>query len=296
MNVLTDFPTKDAPTSVVTIGSFDGCHRGHQHLFKHCMTYSQHKKIAITFNNPTTANGELLFSPEQKHQSLAKSGFDTCIVKKFDSEFAGISHTSFLHDYLLTRLNAQVIVTGKNFYFGYNRLGNADYLHKEQGSFKFTAVELLYDNDVRISSSAIRQLLRAGDVVNANNMLGYTYTLSGTIVQGMQRGQEMAIPTMNLSVDRSRVVPKTGVYIGTANLNTDNHTCVINIGTRPTFTAATNTVIEAHVIDLQLPNLYGKELKLEFHQRLRAEIKFPTVQILKQQIQQDIQAARQYER
>ena len=294
MKILTEFPaTNSKHTAVVAIGNFDGCHRGHQHLFKHCLSYSQQQKIVITFNSP---DKDLLFSPEQKHQALAGYGFDTCIIKELDSEFASISHTDFLHNYLLNKLNMQVLVAGTNFRFGYNRLGNADYLHAEEqaGKFKFAAVELLYDGNVRISSSNIRSLLHAGDVTQAKAMLGYAYTLSGIVVKGMQRGREINTPTLNLSVDSSRIVPKSGVYVGAASFNSSTYTCAINIGTRPTLSAATDEVIEAHVIDAKLPKLYGNKLKLEFHQRLRAEIKFPNVQKLKQQIQQDIQAARQY--
>lgn len=295
MDIRTDFPTTNSKhTTVVTIGNFDGCHRGHQSLFEQCLSHSQHKKVAITFNAP---NKGWLFSSEHKYQTLAGYGFDACVVKELDSEFTSISHVNFLHDYLLKRLNMKALVAGANFRFGYNRLGDADYLQAEEqaGQFKFTAVKLLYAGKVRISSSNVRQLLRAGDVSAANAMLGKDYTLSGVIVKGMQRGREINTPTLNLSINKRCIVPKSGVYIGTASLNASTYSCVINIGTRPTLSSATDEVIEAHVIDAQLPTLYGNRLKLAFQQRLRSEIRFATVEDLKQQIQQDIQAARRYE-
>lgn len=300
MEILTEFPaTISEHTAVVTIGNFDGCHRGHQRLFNQCLSYcqadNQHRQVVITFNNPTS---ELLFSPEQKLQALAGYGFNTCVIKELNSEFASISHTDFLHDYLLNKLNMKVLVAGTNFRFGHNRLGNADYLRgaEQTGkSFKFAAIELLYnDADDRVSSSNIRSLLRAGDVAKANAMLGYAFTLTGIVVKGSQRGRQINTPTLNLAVDSSRIVPKTGVYIGAVSVDSSTYTCAINIGTRPTVSPnASDEVIEAHAVDAQLPQLYGNKLKLEFHQRLRPEIKFANIQALKQQIQQDIQAARQ---
>ncbi|MDE3269279.1 MAG: riboflavin biosynthesis protein RibF [Pseudomonadota bacterium] len=315
MKIITSFPTSHVQPAVVTIGNFDGCHRGHQYLFKHCLPYRQHQKIVITFNN-SSDNCGLLLNPQQKFAALAKHGFDLCIVQELDAKFASVTHPEFLQHYLLERLHAKVIISGEDFCFGYQRLGNADYLRHAQvnmsDSFEFIAVALLLTgNKMKISSSNIRNLLRAGDICNANAMLGYPYTLHGVVVQGEQRGRTINTPTLNLTVDRRCIVPKSGVYVGVATIAANTYTCVVNIGTRPTFAAtptphkpmalsptpvaATTQVIEAHVIDKKLPKLYGCEVELQFHQRLRAEKKFPSVQSLQRQIQQDIQAARQYE-
>ena len=239
-----------------------------------------------------------LFTTAQKLQSFAELGLHTCLVHAFDRTFTSLSHQEFLHDCLRTRLNMQHLIVGTDFRFGYRRQGSIDWLRTQDG-FGFTTIAPLLQAGQRVSSSAIRALVRCGDVSRAAQMLGRAYMLAGKVEKGQQLGHQLGIPTANLGMV-AQLLPADGVYAGWAVLDTstilavpsDAEASVVNIGVRPTFDGSNARTIEVHVIDRKFATLYGRDIFIFFVKRLRAEIKFPDRTALQAQIAQDIAQAR----
>ncbi len=303
MEIIKNFPTDDYPATAVTIGNFDGCHRGHRLLLDTTVRLAaahHHRSVVISFvdtDKPATAR---LCTTTQKLRSFAALGVHTCLLHKFDRSLTDISPHDFLHDHLLQRLHMQHFVVGDDFRFGYHRRGDVAWL-KTQTGFSLAAIAPLTWHGQRISSSAIRQLLAAGEVHTAAAMLGRAYMLEGEVQHGAQRGSKLGIPTANLG-GIAQLSPADGVYAGWAVLAaecspltvpTTAMPSVINIGTRPTMSDSGERTIEVHVIATTLGELYGKRMAVFFVQRLRAEQKFADRKALRTQIDADITQARQ---
>ena len=294
MEILTKFPQSDGQSaSVVAIGNFDGCHRGHQRIFARCAQFS-FRRVVIAFTSSLAR--QAIFTTEQKCKYLADAGYDMCILQELNNDFASLSHQQFLRDYLLRCLQTRVLVVGRNFRFGHNRLGDTYYLRLEEqalSSFQLETVETAYDGAEAISSSRIRKMLSEGDIESANSLLGRAFALEGQIERGQQRGREFGIPTANLAVSPQVILPKRGVYAGSALIDGREKYCAINVGTRPTVSIEQGKqVVEAHLFAEKLACLYDKRMTLFFQHRLRDEKKFPNVQLLVKQIKQDIELAK----
>lgn len=303
MEIINNFPTAAFPPTVITIGNFDGCHRGHRLLLDTTVQLAhQHgyRSVVISFtdNSPTAALR--LFTPAQKLRSFASLGLHTCLLHTFDRSLTDISHQEFLHDRLRQRFNMQHLVIGTDFRFGHQRQGDVTWLQTQSG-FELTTIAPLLQDKTRISSSAIRALLATGDVTRAAQMLDRAYLLEGKVQRGQQRGSKLGIPTANLSPSE-QLLPANGVYAGWA-LVAANPTplavpatamaSVINIGTRPTVSDDGARVVEVHAIAQDLGELYDQHLAVFFVQRLRDEQKFSNVTALRAQIDIDITQAQQ---
>lgn len=307
MEVISVFPDRGWPTSTITVGNFDGCHRGHRYLLDrlvHLARESKQRSVVITFTNGS--DKERLFTPAHKVAAFSEIGVDYCLMQKFDRRFAAVSHQVFLQDYLKRRLSMQNLVVGDDFKFGRDRQGSVSWLLSQTG-FKLEVVASCLYEHKRISSSGIRDLItKNGDVETVSRMLGTDstrfYLLEGVVVRGEQRGRTLGIPTANLAQIK-QLIPKNGVYAGQAVIgdmppvlripSAGRIPCVINVGTRPTVTTGRGRVVEAHLIGRSFgyDSLYGKTIFLLFQSRLRDEIEFPDTQALLAQIKIDIATA-----
>lgn len=303
MEIINSFPMQKYPATVVTIGNFDGCHRGHRLLLdaatRLAATHSQHS-VVISFADAAQPAAAQLFTPAQKLRSFAALGMHTCLLHKFDRSLTDISHEDFLHDRLLQRLQMQHLVVGVDFRFGHQRRGSVDWLKKQRG-FNLTTIAPLQHRGQRISSSAVRQLLSEGDVTTAAAMLGRAYMLEGKVQRGAQRGRELGIPTANLG-NIAQLLPRHGVYAAWAVVESEcspltlpaaARLSVVNIGMRPTVSDDKQCTVEVHVIEQNMGNLYDKDMAVFFVQRLRDEQKFADVEALRAQIDVDIRQAQQ---
>ena len=301
MEIIKSFPTDKYPATAITIGNFDGCHRGHRLLLDAAVrlaaTHNQHS-VVISFVDANKPSAEQLFTTAQRLRSFAAAGLHTCLLHNFDRSLTDISHEDFLHDCLQRRFNMHHLVVGDDFRFGHQRRGDVAWL-KAQAGFNLTAIAPLVHAGQRISSSAVRQLLAAGNVSTAAEMLGRPYLLEGQVQRGAQRGSKLGIPTANLS-HIEQLLPAHGVYAGWAVLEvecsplrvpTTARPSVINIGTRPTVSDDGQRTVEVHVIAQQLGELYGKGMAVFFVQRLRDEKKFASREALRAQIDADITQA-----
>ena len=286
--------------SVVTVGSFDGVHRGHQALLKQVRAAAlKHRRAAVVitfFPHPSVVLGRAqpyyLTAPEEKLVQLNQLGVDLLIELPFTPETAQVRAAEFI-DQLVRHVRMRELWIGHDFALGYKREGNAEFLtHLGQArGFSVHAVDPLTNDGEIISSSNIRAALRAGDVAHAAQLLGRPFRLSGKVVPGDGRGKTIGIPTANLDVWQDHAIPANGVYACRAWVGHLPHRAAINIGTRPTVTEETRRTIEAHLLDFD-KDLYGLNIALDFFERLRGEQKFANVQELVTQIKSDVETTR----
>ncbi len=287
--------------SVVTIGNFDGVHRGHQVLLRRAVALAERngaRSVAVTFDpHPAVllradAAPPRLQTLEDRVATLAAAGLDTVLVLPFTRELASSSPAAFVAEVLAGSLAAVRVVVGTNFRFGAKAAGDVVTLLElgEQHGFAPEAVTLLEMDGRRISSSAIREHLQDGDLAWATVALGRPYQLGGIVVRGDGRGRGIGFPTANLALDPDLVVPATGVYAGHALLDGSWVPAVTNVGLRPTFDGTTRTV-EVHLLDVDR-DLYGQQLAFRFLHRLRSEQRFDGVEALVAQIGADVARAR----
>ena len=291
-------------TSVVTIGNFDGVHRGHLALIARTTaeaTQRGARAVALTFDpHPAAvlrpdAVPAALQSLEERTALLRESGCDEVVVVPFDAAFAAQGPEEFVDRLLVDRLAAELVVVGTNFRFGRAAAGDVALLIAlgEQRGFGVEAVGLVDLGDGPVSSSALRSQLAAGDVEVVARGLGRPFSLTGEVVHGEGRGRTIGIPTANVSVAEGRALPADGVYACWAGAGGGGRTPAgVNVGWRPTF-AGTSRSVEAHLLVDDGPDLYGQRLILEFVARVRGEQRFEGPEALVARIHEDIRMARE---
>ncbi|MDE9466549.1 bifunctional riboflavin kinase/FAD synthetase [Xenorhabdus bovienii] len=288
---------------VLTIGNFDGVHRGHQALLKHL------KQEGLRSGLPTIV---MIFEPQplevfaadkaparltrlrDKIRYLSQYGVDYLLCVKFDRNFAANSPEAFVSRLLVEKLGVKFLAIGDDFRFGKNRLGDFHYLQQagKQYGFDVASTDSFCDSGLRISSTAIRQALQDDDLALAETLLGHPYSISGRVVHGNRLGRTIGFPTANLPLKR-RVAPVKGVYaVEVYGLGDKPLPGVANIGNRPTV-AGLGQQLEVHLIDTQM-DLYGRHIDVVLRKKLRDEQRFASLDALKQQIANDVVAARDY--
>ena len=295
-------PFKNA---VITIGNFDGVHIGHQALFYEVIENSQAlggTSIAMTFEpHPLRVLKKdhappLITLWNQKAELIERSGLDVLICLPFTLEFAAITARSFVEDLLVRKIGMKAIVMGEDYAFGRNREGNIELLNSLAPQLGFEVIVTSLIRTVkgiaqRISSTAIRELVQAGEMQQACKMLGRNFQILGTVVPGRDRGGRLlGFPTANLQIE-NELCPPTGIYAVTVETRLGLHLGVANIGYSPTFDDRQFTV-EVHILDFK-ETIYGEKIRVNFFKRLRGEVKFEGIDQLKCQIAKDIEEARQ---
>lgn len=287
--------------SVVTIGVFDGVHRGHQHLISRLVQAARaSSRLAVVltlFPHPDRVLRKLegryyLNSPAQKAELLGELGVDMVITHPFDDEVRQIRATTFV-DLLIDRLHMNSLWVTADFALGYRREGNFAFLSAlgQERGFGVQQIDLLQaEDDGQISSSKIREALLDGEVDKAAALLARPYRLEGMVVRGDQRGRTIGFPTANMDIWEEQIVPATGVYACWATLGDERLMAVTNIGYRPTF-GGHDLRVEAHLLDFDR-DIYGETLQLDFVSRLRGEQKFPGLNELIAQITADVERGR----
>ena len=284
----------------ITVGSFDGVHRGHAYIIKTLTDAARArsaKSLVITFEpHPQLVVGgsygdnfKLLTLRSEKIRLLNAFNIDELMIIPFTKEFSKTSAEEFLCDYLAGRIGFSCILAGYDNYFGRNRSGNSSLLKKFAPILKYDLAEtgiFRFDNMI-ISSSLIRRLIRNGSIEEANRLLGYQYFLGGTIVEGNKLGRTLGFPTINIKPeDSNKLMPDNGVYLTKVELEGKSFFGMANIGTRPTLTNDKTPTLEINLFDFS-ENAYGKATKVEFLRFIRPEIKFPNAESLIAQMQSD---------
>lgn len=291
----------DSP-STVTIGVFDGVHRGHQALIKRLVDSAHQagrKAVVLTFHpHPDVVLGNIqdryyLTSPSQRAQLLTDLGVDLVVTHPFDDAVRNIRAHDFVQ-LLVTHLQMKSLWVGKDFALGYQREGDVSYLTQlgTELGYHVQPIELLANvgAEERISSTLIRDALGQGDVSQARDLLGRSYAVEGQVVKGDQRGRLIGFPTANMAVWEAQILPANGVYACRVTLGEERFMAVANVGIRPTFEGTTVTV-EPHLLDFDR-DIYGETLSLSFEAHLRSEMKFNGLDAIKAQLAQDVQNGR----
>lgn len=289
---------------MVTIGTFDGVHVGHQKILERLVNTAKasnlESAILTFFPHPRMvlqkdAGIRLINTIEERKQILAKSGVDHLIVHPFTQQFSRLTAREFVRDILVHKLKAKKVIIGYDHRFGRNRTADINTLKEFGREYDFEVEEISKQDveEVAVSSTKIRQALLDGLVEKANRYLSYPFSLAGTVVKGKGLGKEFEFPTANLEVkEEYKLIPKNGVYVVRSEIDGEEVFGMMNIGTNPTV-GGTNKTIETHFFDLD-KDLYGKYLSIELLTRIRDEKKFDTVEDLKRAMKQDEAFSRQY--
>lgn len=295
--------------SVVTIGVFDGVHRGHQRIVAGAAERAAGlglPLVVVTFDpHPDEvirpgSHPPLLCTPRFRSELLGRMGADAVCVLPFSQDFSRLPAEDFVRTVLADGLHAAAVVVGENFRFGHKAAGNVALLGELGEKYDFAAegVPLLADHGVTISSSWIRDLLSAGEVAAAAIDLGRPHRVEGIVVRGHQRGRALGFPTANAEPPPHTAIPADGVYAGwLAGLDLDGSEAqrwpaAISVGTNPTFDGADRTV-EAYALDRDDLDLYGVHVAVEFAERIRGQVRFESVEELIGQMGKDVVQARQ---
>ncbi len=295
--------SKDENT-VLTIGTFDGIHKGHKVLFEKLKQYSLQnnlRNVVVTFEpHPRTVvsdfNIKLLTTLDEKIDVLSQIGIENLLVINFSKEFSKQTSEEFITSIICNKVGARHIIIGHDHKFGKDRSGNNNELVElgRKNNFTVERVAPVKYLDEIISSTKIRDAVSNGNIAIANNFLGRNYCFYGTVVKGVSRGTILGFPTANIDVeDENKLIPKNGVYIVKVSVANEVVYGVMNIGLRPTFADTLSVVIEAHLFEFNM-DVYGKKTKVELLKRIRDEKKFNNKEELIYQIGKDKKEAIQF--
>ena len=283
---------------MVTTGTFDGVHLGHQTVLKSVLAAAKRvggKSVLLTFHpHPRVVlqqntSLKLLTTLEEKIELLEEIGLDYLVILPFTKEFSRKTSLSFVREIIVAQLRTKVLVIGYDHHFGRNREGSFEHLQEFGPLYGFQVKEIQAKDvdQINVSSTKIRAALEQGQVEEANKLLGYAYRISGEVVRGDQIGTAIGFPTANLQVaDPYKLIPQNGVYAVKVELEGRQYKGMLNIGTRPTVVSQGAITIEVHLIDFG-GDLYGQQVEVEMIARLRAEQSFPDQAALKEQLAKD---------
>ncbi len=287
------------PNAIVTIGTFDGVHLGHQAIFKDMVRYAKEiggETVVITFYphprqvlNIDSSNLRFINTQEEKLKHLEKIGIDNVIVIKFTKEFSLISSETFISDYIIKNIAPVKLVIGYDHHFGKNRTGDFNQLHEMKNKYGFELQRIAVQDveNIAVSSTKIRHSLKQGDIERANALLGYQFTYIGKVISGNKIGREIGYRTANLNINKEyRLIETSGVYATYVDYNDTTYKSMTYIGRKPTINNDDIENIEVHIFDFN-DDIYDKNIKVRFVSKIRDEYKFESLDALKKQIEID---------
>ena len=268
------------------LGYFDGVHLGHQYLIKEARKYAKYPLAILTFDKPVSSliannkNSDLLTSLDDRFKMISKLGVDYYYVFHIDKEFLNLSSQDFIE--LLKELNVREVFAGSDFRFGKNRAGGINEL---KDYFEVRVSDLLKENEEKISTQEIKDLVELGNIKEANKLLGYNYQISGTLISGKGIGHKIGFPTLNVKMSANYVLPRFGVYKTITYLDGLPHLSITNVGLNPTVDMGNVPTIEVHLKEYK--DKEYSNIIVEFIEFVRPEIKFESLDELKKQIEKD---------
>lgn len=296
-NGIESLPTFNKP--VITTGTFDGIHIGHRKILNRVIERAKAidgESVLVTFHphprlvlHPEDNDLKLLNTLQEKQDLLHEMGLDCMLIIPFDGAFSRMKAQDYVKSFLKESLNVHTLIVGYDHHFGRNREGNFALLEPLASELEFHLEEIpAQDIDqIKVSSTKIRQALLAGDVKTAREFLTYPYTIQGQVEHGEGRGKGLGFPTANLNLGNERkLIPANGVYAAFVDFDNNQFEAMVNIGVRPTFEENQDRRVEVHLFDLQA-HLYGQTLKVRFIDRLREELPFSGPEALSLQLKHD---------
>ena len=297
---LENFPADEA--SIVTIGTFDGVHLGHQQILKQLIDTSRKSKLKSVlltfFPHPRMVlqpdiSMRLIQTIQEREKALQKTGLDYLVIHPFSTEFSRLSADDYVKKILVEQLNVRKVVVGYDHRFGRNRTASLEDMYHYADIHEFEVIEINAEKieSTAVSSTKIRKAIDEGNIELANTYLGHSFTIQGMVIDGDKRGRELSYPTANIDLqNQHKIVPKQGVYLVKSKLKGRVVYGMMNIGTKPTFDT-TMPSIEVHFLDWN-GDLYGQAVQVELLKWVREERKFSSVEELQTQIQADEQYCR----
>jgi len=285
--------------TIVTSGTFDGVHQGHQKILARLREISQEKQgeiVLITFwPHPRLILGKdaddlkLINTIEEKIELLEKYGVDHLVILPFTQEFSQLSPEEFIQKIYIKGIGTQKLIIGYDHRFGKNRAGSLEYLQSNIDQYPFSVEEISRQDidEVGVSSTRIRNALLAGEINTANQYLGHHYTLQGEVMHGDKIGRTLGFPTANLSVAESyKLIPADGIYAITAQVKEKSYKGMLYIGTRPTISKQVQRRIEVNLFDFE-EDIYGEQMRIWFIEKIRDDQKFESLEVMKEQLKED---------
>lgn len=286
--------------TVVTLGKFDGLHRGHELLMKEVIQYGKAnnlKTVAFTFDIPPKNKiehicGKVLTTNEEKQHIFDVAGIDYLIECPFTEEVMCMKPKDFIA-WICKSLNMKCVVVGTDFCFGHKRAGDFHTLQKYEDNFdyKTIVVSKVQEDHRDISSTYVREEIAKGNIAKANKLLGYPYFVKSHVVHGNKIGRTIGIPTINMQLPLEKLLPPKGVYVTRVKIDSEEHIGVTNIGTKPTVSDLDTIGVETHIIGFS-GDIYNKTVVVEFLDYIRPEKKFASLEELQAQMQKDIAYAK----
>lgn len=289
--------------AVVTSGTFDGVHIGHQYILKKLkaiaqeingesvlITYWPHPRLVID----PSCDLKLICDLDEKLDILERMGIDHVWIIPFNREFSLLDSKDFIQEVIIDKLNTKKLVIGYDHKFGKNREGSFNYLKENISNYPFEIEEIERQTieELTFSSTLIRKSLLNGDIKKATKLLGHRYPLRGSVIKGLQNGGKLGFPTANLNISfKNKLIPGDGVYAVTVKTRQESKQGMLNIGSRPTLNAGRS--IEVHIFDFN-KDIYGENIELEFCKKMRNELKFTSVSGLTEQLKRDEKEIREY--
>ncbi|MEJ5263052.1 MAG: bifunctional riboflavin kinase/FAD synthetase [Ignavibacterium sp.] len=284
--------------TVLTLGTFDGIHLGHQQIIKRVIECSEEnnlRNIVITFHphprkiiNPEMQL-KILTTTEEQINILENLGVQNLFIINFTKEFSQLTPDEFIKNYLVDKIGISRIVIGYDHHFGKGRGGDVEFLKTSGKKYDFEILQIqpfIIDNEP-VSSTKIRNALESGEIKRANKMLGRTYSFSGVVVEGDKRGRELGYPTANIKIlDEDKMLPQIGIYAVLVELDGIEYKALLSIGKRPTFYNDGKVIPEVYIYDFN-NDIYGKEIKVNLIEKLRGEEKFNSAEELIRQMNID---------
>ena len=284
---------------VLTIGTFDGIHLGHQKIIKNLirearstnsdsvlLTFFPHPRMVLF---PEETNLQLIQTQEEKYNKLAEQGLKNIIVQPFSHEFAKLTALEFIEEIIVKKIRAKKIIIGYDHQFGNSREGNINFLREYSDKFGYEVIEIPAKeiDEINVSSTKIRTALNEGDIETANLFLNAAFEINGTVVHGNEIGRSIDFPTANIQIaDKNKIIPKNGVYAVKILVNDKNYFGMLNIGTRPSISKQLSKTIEVNIFDFE-EMIYDLPIKITFHKHIREEKYFSNLEELKSQLQLD---------
>lgn len=288
--------------SVVTLGKFDGLHLGHQMLVKHVVDLKRngYQSVMFTFSlHPSNlfsdTEVELIYTEEEKVKRLKELGIDVLIAYPFTMETASLSAESFIKEVLVEKLDAKVIVVGSDYRFGHKRQGDIHLLQQyaEECGYEVIVYDKVIIDKEEVSSTRIRNEIQAGHMEQVTRLLGKPYSITGEVLHGKKLGRTLGMPTVNLVPADYKLLPPNGVYTSKTIIDGISYDSVTNVGIKPTVSEEKVRNVETYIFDYD-GNLYGRCIEVEFYYYQRQEKRFDSLEQLKEQMQIDIQTAKEY--
>lgn len=284
--------------SVVTIGTFDGVHVGHQTILKQVVeeakkvngvsvliTFWPHPRFVLS-KDPSAL--KLLSTFDEKVKLVEELGVDYLLKIPFTPEFSNLSASEFVERVLIEKVGTKKLFIGYDHHFGNNREGNIEFLKTHASDYDFEVHEISRQDidDIGVSSTKIRKALEAGEIPHANSLLGRNYSMCGRVIHGDKKGRQMGFPTANIEIEESyKLLPSDGAYAAYARLEGQVFPAMLNIGFKPTVEGRDKT-IEAHLFNFE-GDIYDQQMTIEFVELLRKEVKFSSLGELQRQLEQD---------